>query len=286
MKELEGCADGISNVITLINDIADQTNLLALNAAIEAARAGESGRGFAVVADEVRKLAEKTMKATNDVDGAVSTIQKNIRNSEHVAADVQTLSEESRQRAAHSGQVLEKILERADMSAKSTSGLNALMARQVNACEAVLEVMRNISVLAHRSAEGMQSSDEELQNLSSMSDELCKLIESMRTSTAVSERRASQRIVPDDELFLSLRVNGNLLGKCRLLDISPGGLRFRCEEAGKSDKIKAMQPVIVETAPQQIAGLLKGRKGVIQRAVKPLPSGRGYKAHLNWNFCL
>ena len=24
----------------------------------------------------------------------------------------------------------------------------------------------------------------------------------------------------------------------------------------------------------------------IQRAVKPLPSGGGYKAHLNWNFCL
>ena len=24
----------------------------------------------------------------------------------------------------------------------------------------------------------------------------------------------------------------------------------------------------------------------IQRAVKPRPSGRGYKAHLNWNFCL
>ena len=23
-----------------------------------------------------------------------------------------------------------------------------------------------------------------------------------------------------------------------------------------------------------------------QRAVKPRPSGRGYKAHLNWNFCL
>jgi hypothetical protein len=24
----------------------------------------------------------------------------------------------------------------------------------------------------------------------------------------------------------------------------------------------------------------------IQRAVKPRPSGRGYKAHLDWNFCL
>ena len=26
--------------------------------------------------------------------------------------------------------------------------------------------------------------------------------------------------------------------------------------------------------------------GFTQRAVKPRPSGRGYKAHLNWNFCL
>ena len=25
---------------------------------------------------------------------------------------------------------------------------------------------------------------------------------------------------------------------------------------------------------------------IIQRAVKPRPSGRGYKAHLDWNFCL
>ena len=76
IRDLDGAAQRIGDVVRLINGIAEQTNLLALNATIEAARAGEAGKGFAIVAQEVKVLANQTASATAEITAQVADIQK------------------------------------------------------------------------------------------------------------------------------------------------------------------------------------------------------------------
>ena len=112
-REVDGVArtaEEIGSIVKLIHEIADQTNLLALNAAIEAARAGESGRGFAVVADEVRKLAERTSKATKDIEGLVSGVRDNSNTAKKSMETLAKSADDFSQRGVKATEDMRKLM--------------------------------------------------------------------------------------------------------------------------------------------------------------------------------
>ena len=166
LNELGTHAEGIGQVMTVIQDIADQTNLLALNAAIEAARAGDAGRGFAVVADEVRKLAEKTVDATKEVDRAVRQIQeetrRNVATMKHTAEAVA----KSTELATDAAEALRIIRESATESAQLVGSIASASEEQSATLESVSRTTDEVSTIVGRTAGHMHDANQCMEELS------------------------------------------------------------------------------------------------------------------------
>lgn len=94
IENISKASKKVSQIVSVINEIAGQTDLLALNAAIEAARAGENGRGFAVVAQEVSKLADQAGKQAKQIEGLVTEMnQATITGVEKIQSTVQSTNQ-------------------------------------------------------------------------------------------------------------------------------------------------------------------------------------------------
>jgi methyl-accepting chemotaxis protein len=164
MTRIRSSAEGTSQIIKDINEIAFQTNLLALNAAVEAARAGEAGRGFAVVAEEVRALALRSKEAAAKTE---ELIRQSVKETEDGATTTRHVNEKLGEIAQSIGKVTEIVTEIAAAAKDQALGIE-----QVN------RSVDEMSKVTQQNAASSEQSSSAAQELSAQAEELTEMVDS------------------------------------------------------------------------------------------------------------
>jgi methyl-accepting chemotaxis protein len=162
MGKIKASAEGTSQIIKDINDIAFQTNLLALNAAVEAARAGEAGRGFAVVAEEVRSLALRSKEAATKTEAL-------IRESVKQAGEGEVTS---RQVAGKLGEIVSGIGKVSDIVSEIAAAAKA----QTTGIDEVSGAVGEMDKVTQQNAASAEQSSSAASELSGQAEELAAMV--------------------------------------------------------------------------------------------------------------
>ncbi len=180
IEKLGKSSEKIGEITNVINEIASQTNLLALNAAIEAARAGEHGRGFAVVADEVRKLADRTQKATKEIEEMVTKIRQDSMEAVEKVEEGVGKVEEGLKISDEVNSVLASIVEAVEVITHMSLEITNATKEQELASRDIADNIQVLADVASRNRESAQEMVRVLEEVKAAVERLKNVVESFR----------------------------------------------------------------------------------------------------------
>ena len=172
MSRIEESSRQISDIITVIDEIARQTNLLALNAAVEAARAGDAGRGFAVVASEVRSLAQRSSEAAKNITDLIA------KSSDRVQEGVGLVN--------RAGTALSEIVDSIKQVADIVSSIAAASAEQSTGLEQINKALTDMDEMTQRNSALVEENSATAKTLEQQSQDMQERIASFRLDSGVT----------------------------------------------------------------------------------------------------
>ncbi len=189
IEELGRASHAIGAITGVIDDIASQTSLLALNASIEAARAGEHGRGFAVVASEVRRLAERTSRATEEIEQTVRAIQAGTSEAVQAVRASMMQVETGVTSARSAGEALASILEGAEGMQQMVTEIAAAASQQSHATQSVSGNVQEITRIIELTTMSSTRAVEACGSLSSLAANLNQIVGAFKVGTTPATAR-------------------------------------------------------------------------------------------------
>ena len=167
IAKVDTASNEITNIVSLIGEIAEETNLLSLNASIEAARAGEAGKGFAVVATQIAKLAQTSAESATNISKLIDEVHSLIQ-------EVVGQANESAASIEQNGALIETAVSTFDKIYDNIQESNALIREMITDVEKVDDVATNVAAISQEQA---ASADEILatsQNMVEQADNITK----------------------------------------------------------------------------------------------------------------
>ena len=180
VKQLGESSQQISQVVSLINEIALKTNLLAINASIEAAHAGEEGQGFAVVAGEVGQLAEQSARATKEIESIVKDIQLSTRDVVEAMELSTSQVVEGTSQLNETKESLAQILSVSEEIDRLVQSISDATVSQATTSQTVTALMEQITESSQRTSEFSKQVDDALQDTVEVAQELDQAIDKFK----------------------------------------------------------------------------------------------------------
>ena len=181
MARIDETSHKMSDIISVIDEIARQTNLLALNAAVEAARAGEAGRGFAVVATEVRSLAQRSAQAAKDISNLITN------SSGQVKGGVELVN--------RAGTALNEIVESIKGVADIVSDIATASAEQSTGLDQIKEALLQMDEATQQNSALVEENAATAKTLADQSGAMGEQVTFFRTDTARHSAKPTSRQV-------------------------------------------------------------------------------------------